>query len=179
MKPTIHFGADVIDGDAFFARCNRTATALAGLGIGPRTVVALMLRNEPVMLELMMAARWLGALWCPINWHFKTAEVRHMLVDSGARALIVHADLLPQIEGALPDGLPVFVVEAHAHTQAAGHIDDPMPPLARRCHAGPTCAMPPPLRCRRNRRRAARWSTPRAPPACPRASAASRRHPSR
>ena len=131
MKPTVHFGADVIDGDTFFASTMRSATALAGLGIGLRTVVALMLRNEPVMLELMMAARWLGAHWCPINWHFKTAEVRHMLSDSGARALIVHADLLPQIEGAVPDGLPVFVVEAHAHTRAAGHIDDPMPPAAR------------------------------------------------
>ena len=130
MKPTIYFGADVIDGDTFFARSMRAATALASLGIGPRTVVALMLRNEPVMLELMMAARWLGAHWCPINWHYKTAEVRHMLTDSGARALIVHADLLPQIEGAVPEGLPVFVVEAHAHTRAAGHIDDPMPPVA-------------------------------------------------
>ena len=94
----------------------RTATALRDAGLGTGEVVAVMLRNEPVLLELMLAARWIGARWCPINWHFKAAEVRHILVDSEAKLLVVHADLLAQIEGAIPESVRVFVVEPRARS---------------------------------------------------------------
>ena len=43
-----------------------------------------MLHNAPAMLELMLAARSMGAIWCPINWHFKQAELSYILRDSGA-----------------------------------------------------------------------------------------------
>lgn len=36
-------------------------------------MVAIMMRNGPNALEVMLATRWIGAQWCPINWHFKTA----------------------------------------------------------------------------------------------------------
>ena len=45
-----------------------------------------MLYNRPEWLELMLACRRLGAYWCPINWHYKADEVRHILADSGAEA---------------------------------------------------------------------------------------------
>ena len=94
MKPAISFGSETIAPDEFFARYQRSAAALAALGVGEGDVVALMLRNEPMMLELMLAARWLGAHWCPVNWHFKGEELRYILEDSGAKVFIAHADLL-------------------------------------------------------------------------------------
>ena len=94
MKPSVRFDAATQDDDAFFAAYMRAATALRDAGLGTGEVVAVMLRNEPALLELMLAARWIGARWCPINWHFKAAEVRHILVDSEAKLLVVHADLL-------------------------------------------------------------------------------------
>src|SRR6478672_10647293 len=119
MKPSVRFDETTQDGDAFFAGYMRTATALRDAGLGTGEVVAVMLRNEPALLELMLAARWIGARWCPINWHFKAAEVRHILVDSEAKLLIVHADLLAQIEGAIPDSVRVFVVEPEPFTRHA------------------------------------------------------------
>ncbi|MEO8523541.1 MAG: AMP-binding protein [Caldimonas sp.] len=119
MKPSVRFDGVTEEGEAFFQRYVRAATALHEAGLGVGEVVAVMLRNEPVMLEVMMAARWLGARWCPINWHFKAAEVRHILVDSQAKLLVVHADLLAQISGAIPDGVRVFAVTPHAHTRRA------------------------------------------------------------
>jgi hypothetical protein len=86
-----------------------------------------MLRNEPMLLELMLAARWIGARWCPINWHFKAAEVRHILVDSEAKLLIVHADLLAQIDGAIPESVRVFVVEPQPFTRHAFGLADAWP----------------------------------------------------
>jgi len=119
MKPSVRFDEATQDGDAFFALTLRAATALRDAGLGTGEVVAVMLRNEPALLELMLAARWIGARWCPINWHFKAAEVRHILVDSEAKLLVVHADLLAQIEGAIPDSVRVFVVEPQPFTRHA------------------------------------------------------------
>jgi acyl-CoA synthetase (AMP-forming)/AMP-acid ligase II len=111
MRPAIHFGGECFEGDAFFDRYRRSAAALRSLGVGAGEVVAILLRNEPALLELMLAARWVGARWCMINWHFKADEVRHILADSGARVLVVHADLLAAIRAGIPDGVRVFGVE--------------------------------------------------------------------
>src|SRR3546814_14315092 len=57
-----------------------------------------------------LAARSLGAYAVPVNWHWRTAEIQHVLADSGAKALVVHADLVPEAERALPPGVPMLVV---------------------------------------------------------------------
>jgi long-chain acyl-CoA synthetase len=119
MKPALVFGGVREEGAAFFDRYRRAAAALDACGVGEGEVVALMLRNEPVLVELMLAARWLGARWCMINWHFKADEVRHILADSGARVLVVHADLLAAIRAGIPDGVRVFGVEPLPLTRAA------------------------------------------------------------
>jgi long-chain acyl-CoA synthetase len=74
-------------------RAARSAAALEAQGIGEGDVVALMLYNRPEWLELMLACRRLGAYWCPINWHFKTEEARHILQDSGAKLLVAEPGL--------------------------------------------------------------------------------------
>ncbi len=108
MKPTIVFEQQTIAPDAFFDRYQRSAAALQALGVGEGDVVALMLHNTPLNLELMLAARWLGAAWCPVNWHFKSEELRHILVDSGARLFIAEAELLQALGDVAPSGMPVF-----------------------------------------------------------------------
>jgi len=88
----------------------RAACAASGferLGIREGDVVALMLRNSPAFIEAMLACRQLGAYYCPINWHFKADEAGFILRDSGAKALVVHAELLPQVQ----TGLPILTVE--------------------------------------------------------------------
>ena len=127
MRPTLVFDGVTQGGDDFFAGCMRAAGALREAGLGPGEVVAVLLRNEPAMLELMLAARWIGARWCPINWHFKTAEVRHILADSEAKLLLVHADLLAPIEAAIPEAVQVFVVVPEPHTRRAYDLGDTWP----------------------------------------------------
>jgi long-chain acyl-CoA synthetase len=92
-------------------RAAQAASGLERLGIREGDVVALMLANSPAFIEAMLACRMLGAYYCPINWHFKADEAGFILRDSGARALVVHAEFLPQIADGLPAGLPIVTVE--------------------------------------------------------------------
>ena len=96
------------DGAAISARALRGVTALAALGVGEDDVIAIMLRNEVAFLEAMLIARQAGCYSCPVNWHYKADEAGYILRDCGAKALIVHADLLHQIEGGVPHGVHVI-----------------------------------------------------------------------
>ena len=103
-------GDRVIDKADLEVRARRAATALNSLGIDNGGVFAVFLRNDFAYLEARMAADFLGAYIVATNWHQKDDEVGYILSDCEAEALIVHADLLPQIEPGIPDGLPIYVV---------------------------------------------------------------------
>ena len=110
MTAAICFGNKIIPPSEIEEGAEQCAGGLAQLGVGTDDVVAIMLRNSPAFIQLMLAARRIGAYHCPINWHFKAAEAAHILRDSGAKVLFIHADLLPQIETGLPADLPVVIV---------------------------------------------------------------------
>jgi long-chain acyl-CoA synthetase len=120
----------VISGDRqrtreeIFARANRVSTGFDALGVGPGDSVALMLRNDFPFLETTFAVGRLGAHAVPINWHFVADEVDHILQDSAAKAIVVHADLLPQIEAAIPEQVAVLVVETPVEIAAAYKVSE-------------------------------------------------------
>jgi long-chain acyl-CoA synthetase len=93
------------------ARAARAAAGLEALGVGHGDTVAVYLRNDFPHLEAALAAGMLGAYVVPVNWHYSVDEARYILEDSGAKALIIHADLLAGIPGAIPDGVVTLVVE--------------------------------------------------------------------
>src|SRR2546423_5979829 len=110
MVAQVIWSAGERDGAAITERALRGVTALAALGVGEGDVVAVMLRNEIAFLEAMFVARQAGCYACPINWHYKADEAGYILRDVAAKALIVHADLLHQIEGGVPQGVSMIVV---------------------------------------------------------------------
>ena len=124
MGPTIYFDRSAEDRGDFLERCERSARALHAMDIGPGRVVALMLHNEPVIVELMLATRALGAHCCLINWHFKASEAGHILRDSGASVLIIHGDLMIQIAGGVPDSVRVLAAQPRARTREAFGIQE-------------------------------------------------------
>ena len=69
-----------------------------------------MLRNDFASFEANMAAGQLGAYAVPINWHFTADEAGYILADCRAKALVIHADLLPQVAAGVPAGTAVLVV---------------------------------------------------------------------
>src|SRR5205085_6313545 len=110
MVATVVAGVTARNGAQIAERALRGVTGLDKAGVGEGDVVAVMLRNEIAFLEAMLTARQAGCYSCPINWHYKADEAGYILRDCGAKALIVHADLLHQIEGGVPHGVHVVVV---------------------------------------------------------------------
>jgi long-chain acyl-CoA synthetase len=95
-----------------FDRALRATRGLHDLGIGAGDRVAVLLRNSIEFLEASIATVPLGASAVPINWHWRGEEIAHVLLDSGAKALIVHADLWPAIAASVPEGVVLIVVPA-------------------------------------------------------------------
>ena len=107
------------------------AGGFAALGVTPGDAVALVLRNDIAFFEASYAAQLLGAYCVPVNWHGTAAEIGYVLRDCAARAVVAHADLLPQVAPALPPGAALLVV--------------PTPPEIARAYDIPAEAcMPPP-----------------------------------
>lgn len=116
-------GAREVPMEALGERAQRAAAGLKELGVGPGSSVALFLRNDIAFFEASLAAGSLGAYSTPVNWHYNAEEAGYIFANSDAKAIVVHADLLPGIEAGLPDGVAVFVVTTPPEVQAAYGID--------------------------------------------------------
>jgi acyl-CoA synthetase (AMP-forming)/AMP-acid ligase II len=70
------------------ALADRMAAALAGRGIGPGDVVALLLPSTPCYLVAYLGAARLGAVTTGINVRYRRTEIAHLLGRSGAALLL-------------------------------------------------------------------------------------------
>src|SRR5580658_4229666 len=110
-------------------RASQAASGLKSVGVGRGDTVALYLRNDLPFFEASFAAGLLGAYPTPVNWHYTEDEARYLFENSGARAIVIHADLLPPIEAAIPAGVPVLVVGTPPEVAEAYGIEPaPVPP---------------------------------------------------
>ncbi len=108
MRPTLIYQNQTLSADTFAARWKQSAAALHNAGVREGAVVALLMRNSPEAVELMVATRHLGAQWCPVNWHFLTDEVQYILANSSARVLVADDVLLAALPGLCTTGLQVY-----------------------------------------------------------------------
>jgi benzoate-CoA ligase len=80
------------------AQVNRTGHALRRLGIRAEERVMLLLPDVPEFAFAFFGAIKIGAVAVPVNTLLKPHDYVYLLNDSRARALVVHASLLPLIE---------------------------------------------------------------------------------
>ena len=114
MFPTLSFGDQEFTPSDLAKRSAKVAGVLAGIGIAEGDTFAVMLRNSTTLIEIMLAARQIGAYFVSLNWHYKAHEAGYILRDSGAKALVIHGDLLSQIQAGIPDDMPLLEVEPDA-----------------------------------------------------------------
>lgn len=119
MTADLYFEDQHIPGAVIEDRAQRLAGGLARLGVEEGDVIAVMLRNCPEFIDAIMACQTAGCFYCPINWHFKASETAYLLNDSGAKVLVIQADLLDTIAAAIPEHLTVLVVGAEDTAKAA------------------------------------------------------------
>jgi len=124
MEGRILSGARSLARDELQRRVAQAAGGFAALGIGEDDAVAMVLRNDFAFFEAAMGATLVGAYAVPVNWHFKADEAGYIMRDCGARAVVVHADLLPQVRAGIPPEAALFVVETPPEVCRAYGIAD-------------------------------------------------------
>src|SRR5215212_10682407 len=83
-------------------RSCRLANALLDLGLAEGDRVAILAYNCVEWVEIYVALAKAGLVAVPINFRLVGPEIRHIVDDAGARALIVQDDLLDQVEAVRP-----------------------------------------------------------------------------
>ena len=105
--------------EALLDRAARAAFGLNRLGAGENKAVALILRNDLAYFEAVMGSVLVGAYAVPVNWHFTAEEAGYIIQDCGAKAVVIHADLLRRIGPGIPKGIPILVVPTPPEIAAA------------------------------------------------------------
>lgn len=78
-------------------RAARLATALAGLGVGPGTHVALFLFNCPEYAEIVFALLKLRAVPANVNFRYGPGELAALVDNADAEVLVYHGELADRV----------------------------------------------------------------------------------
>jgi len=70
-------------------RVRRLGAALSGLGLGRGDRIAVLQTNSHQYIEAFYATATIGAVFVPLNYRAKLAELDHMVTAAGAKALFV------------------------------------------------------------------------------------------
>lgn len=89
-----HFGATLSFAD-IDAAASSLASALSGRGVRPGHRVAIYLQNDPQWLVSLLACWKAGAVPVAVNPMLRSRELRHILTDSGATAVVCLDSLYP------------------------------------------------------------------------------------
>jgi long-chain acyl-CoA synthetase len=117
VSATFHFEHCVMDAATQVNRGAQLAGGLIALGLREGDVLAVLLRNSELFVDVIHACRLTGISFCPINWHFTADEVSVLLLDSGSKALIAHGDLLDRIIHIVPPQVALLSVgQSHSPT---------------------------------------------------------------
>lgn len=119
-EPILQSGERVLTVAEGAQRALRAARGLSEqAGVGDGDSVAIMLRNDFPYLEAMQACAPLGAYPVSVNWHLAGEEVRYVLQDCDAKALVVHADIYRNIVSHIPEGIVPLIVPTPPEVAAA------------------------------------------------------------
>jgi long-chain acyl-CoA synthetase len=111
------------------AESDALAVALAARGLGRGDRIALYLQNMPQFVTGLLAAWKLGAVAVPVNPMLKERELRYVLNDSGARAIISLQQLWNEVAAKACAGTDVDVAITTSPLDYLGSGEVP-PPLA-------------------------------------------------
>ncbi|HEX8695423.1 MAG TPA: non-ribosomal peptide synthase/polyketide synthase, partial [Longimicrobium sp.] len=116
----VEFGAERVSYAELNARANRLARALRRRGVGPETVVALLLERSPELVAGILGVLKAGGAYLPLDPEYPAERLRYMREDSGARVLVTRGALLERLgELSSEDGI-VLRVDADAAELAEG-----------------------------------------------------------
>lgn len=92
-RPFLYYLGTPVTAGTVEADSDALAVAFAARGIGRGDRIALFLQNVPQFVVVILAAWKLGAIAVPVNPMLKERELRYVLRDCGARAIVSLQDL--------------------------------------------------------------------------------------
>ena len=123
---------DRVDYATLRARSRRLSTVLAALGIGAGDMVATLAWNTRAHVEAWFAIMGMGAVCHTLNPRLGEAHLVDMLEQSGARVLLVAADLAPLarcVVAKVAAGVRVLSIDADADEGGGTLAVDPLEPM--------------------------------------------------
>ena len=99
----IYYGDETLTYRDVLELVNKTGNALKNIGVNTEERVMLILLDSPEFVASFFGAIKIGAVPIPINTMLKANDFLYFLNDSGAKTLIVHDILLPEIENIKAD----------------------------------------------------------------------------
>src|SRR3984957_11055720 len=120
-RPCLYYFDTAVTGGTVQADSDALAVALAARGLGRGDRLALFLQNVPQFVIALLAAWKLGAIAVPVNPMLKERELRYVLADSGARAIISLQDLWHAACARAVEGTEVTVAVT---TSPLDYLDD-------------------------------------------------------
>lgn len=114
-KPLFYFPDDELEisYDSFCRMVNKVANLIAGLGIKKGDRVSVMLPNIVEFPMLWMAIARQAAVMVPTNNSYKSADLKYIINDSGAKIIFIHADyysVLKEIHSGCPELKHIVVI---------------------------------------------------------------------
>ncbi len=107
--PTLNYEGRWHTSGELSARAQRAAAGLVDRGVAPGDRVVIMMANCPEV-GIAYSALWrAGAVPTPVLFLLSEDELRHVVTDSGAVAIVTTPEFLPKV-AACAGGLPVIVV---------------------------------------------------------------------
>ncbi len=107
--PSLWFEGRWFSSHELAARARRAARGLVDLGVTPGDRVVVIMANCPEVALAYHALWRAGAVPTPVLFLLTEEELRHVVTDSGAVAVITTPEFLPKVQACAP-GLPLVVV---------------------------------------------------------------------
>jgi long-chain acyl-CoA synthetase len=128
-RPFLYYFDRPISADTVDADSDALAAALAATGFTRGDRLALYLQNVPQFILGLLAAWKLGAIAVPVNPMLKERELRYVLNDSGARAVISLQDLWNSVASKAVEGT---AVDTRITTSPLDYLgDQEIPPVLK------------------------------------------------
>jgi long-chain acyl-CoA synthetase len=128
-RPFLYYFDTAVTGATVEADSDALAVALAARGLGRGDRLALFLQNVPQFVIALLAAWKLGAIAVPVNPMLKERELRYVLADSGAKAMISLQDLWNSVGARAVEGTEVTVAVTTSPLDYLGSQASAPPPV--------------------------------------------------
>jgi amino acid adenylation domain-containing protein len=89
-------GGEELTFGALYARANRLARRLAGIGVAPGVIVGIALPRTPSLVVAALAVHQAGGAYLPLDPSYPSERLRYIVADSAVPVILTTAELAPQ-----------------------------------------------------------------------------------